>query len=332
MTLASCASTDTPSEGSGSSGSADYGDINIQLSYIKNTEFAGEFLAIENGYFDDAGFGEVTTTAGGSSAVSAEAQVATGEALIGISSPLITAPAVVQGAEIKIVGATYQKNPFDLVSTVAEPIDSPADLKGKTIAVSDFNSLVWQAFLAANDLTTDDVTTVPYTNGPDQLASGQVDGYNSYTTGFTGMVGTDDIPTQEFLLADEGLPMVAEVLLASQDTIDNHRDELEAALTAIARGWNDAIADPANATTLTVEKYGKDQDFDYDSQFAAISVQQTLMVTPDTDANGLLTITDELVDQTVAGLQLADIDITAEDLFDTSIIDDVYEANPDLIK
>ncbi|WP_161580385.1 ABC transporter substrate-binding protein [Subtercola vilae] len=329
IALSACSSGASTSP-STSGAAASYGDIDIQLSYLKNTEFAGEFFADKNGYFTSAGFNSVSLTAGGSSAVSAEAQVATGKSLIGISSPLITAPAVVKGAAIKIIAADYQKNPFNVVSLASSPLKTAASLKGKTIAVSDFNTLAWQAFLAANNLTSDDVKTVPQTNGPDQLASGQVDGYNGYTTSFTGTVGTAKTPSVQFLLADQGLPLVGETLVASQDTIDNHRDELKAALKAIIKGWKDAVADPATATKITVETYGKDQNFNYDSQLAAITIQNTLMVTDDTKANGLLTITPALVDQSITALKLAKIDITADQLFDTSVINDVYKENPDL--
>jgi len=331
VALGASACGGSDSDASGSSGSSDgFGDIEIQLSYIKNIEFSGNYLAVEKGYYTAAKFGKVTLTAGGSSATNAEAQVASGQSFIGISSPLITAPAVVAGAEIKIIGADYQKNPFNIVSLASAPFKGPADMKGKTVAVSDFNSLVFQAFMAANQLTKADVTIVPFTDGEAQLASGQVQGYLGYTTDFKGVAGNDDQPTVEFLLADEGLPMVAEVLLAAQDTIDNHRDALKAALVATIKGWKDALADPAAATKLTVEDYGKDQDLDEAGQLAAFTKQATLMVTDDTRANGLMTITPQLVDETIAGLQLADIEITAKQLFDTSVIDEVYSENPDL--
>jgi len=330
--LAACGSEDdtASSGGSGDSGSG-YGDIDVQLSYIKNIEFAGNYLAVENGYYTEAGFGTVTLTAGGSSATNAEAQVASGQSFIGISSPLISAPAVVAGAEIKIIAADYQKNPFDIVSLVSAPLNTPADMKGKTIAVTDFNSLVFQAFMAANSLTENDLSIVPYTDGEAQLASGQVQGYLGYTTDFSGVAGNDNQPTQEFLLADNGLPMVGEVILAAQSTIDDERDKLKAYLVAHIKGWKDALADPQAATDITVENYGKDQDLDPEGQLRAFNKQTTIMVTPDTEANGLFTITPELIDDTIAGLQLADVDITAEQLFDTSVIDEVYSENPDLI-
>ncbi|PRY17224.1 ABC transporter substrate-binding protein [Kineococcus rhizosphaerae] len=331
--LSACGGDDSSaSSGSGGSGgSGDFGDIGVQLSYIKNIEFAGNYLAVDDGHYTDAGFGTVTLTAGGSSATNAEAQVASGKSFIGISSPLITAPAVVAGAEIKIIAADYQKNPFDIVSLKSAPLSTPADLKGKTVAVSDFNSLVFQAFMAANRLSKTDVTIVPYTDGEAQLASGQVQGYLGYTTDFSGVAGNDDQATTEFLLADNGLPMVGEVVLAAQSTIDDDRDKLKAYLVATIKGWKDALADPELAVKTTVEDYGKDQDLDSANQLSAFTKQTTLMVTEDTKAHGLFTITPDLVDDTVAGLQLADIDITAEQLFDTTVIAEVYQENPDLV-
>lgn len=325
LALTGCSTSSTAS--SSASGKADYGDITIQLSYLKNTEFAGEYEAIEQGYFTDAGFGTVTLTAG-AGAVSAETQVATGKALIGISGPLITGPAIQKGASLKIIGAEYQKNPFDIVSLKSAPISTPAELKGKTIAVFAPSELYWDAFIKANGISADDVKVVPYTDGASQLASGQVDGYMGFATSFTGTVGKKNLPAQHYLLADEGLPGAAETLFASTDSITNDRPKLVAALGAIAKGWKYAIAHNEEATKLTVDKYGKSQDYDYDEQLAAIKAQDALQVTDETKANGLLTLSTKLQDETVAGMKLAGIDLTTDQLFDASLIADAYKNDP----
>lgn len=324
LALAGCSSG-----GGAAAGGAPYGDADIQLSFLKNYEFAGFYKAIDEGYFADEGFGEITLTAGGSSAASAEAQVSTGASFLGVATPLNTAPAILEGAELKIIASDYQRNPFNIVSAVADPIASPDDLVGKTIALGDFNTLVWRAFLAANGIPEGDVDTVPYTD-PSQLASGQVDGYLGYTTGFRETIGTNDLPVQEILLADHGLPILAEVIIASQESIDEERDRVQAALTALVRGWKSALDDPEGSVDAVIENYGKDQNFDRDAQFLGFTRQAGLMQTEDTERNGLLTISPELIDQTVETLGFAGIDIEADELFDTSIIDDVYAENPDL--
>ena len=44
---------------------ARFGEIAVQLSWIKNIEFAGEFMADSKGYYTDAGFSKVDLLAGG---------------------------------------------------------------------------------------------------------------------------------------------------------------------------------------------------------------------------------------------------------------------------
>ena len=55
LTLAACSSGSTAAEDGGDA-SADFGALTLQLSWIKNAEFAGEFFADSNGYYEDAGF------------------------------------------------------------------------------------------------------------------------------------------------------------------------------------------------------------------------------------------------------------------------------------
>lgn len=330
LLLTACSSSDdSTADATGSSGDGGFAPVSVQLSWLKNTQFAGEYVAVEDGLYTDAGFEEVTLTAGGSSATSAEAAVAGGQALVGLSSPLITAPAIQAGAEVKIIGATYQRNPFALVSAASAPIEGPDDLAGKTIAVSDSNTLVWNAFLAANDIDTTEVTTVPLSD-TSMLTTGQVDGYIGYTTSGASTLVQAGFDAVEFLLADEGLPIVGEVLVASQADIDERPEELKAFLLATVQGWQAALDDPERAVSLTVDKYGKDQEYDRDAMTLAFDRQAELIATDDTEANGLLTITDELQQGTIDSLAFAGIDITADELFDLSLLDEVLSENPDV--
>ena len=81
-----------------------------------------------------------------------DAVVAAGKAFVGISSPDITAAAILQGADLIIVGAQYQKNPFCIMSLATKPIHTPQDMIGKKIGVQSTNESVWKAFLKANNI------------------------------------------------------------------------------------------------------------------------------------------------------------------------------------
>src|SRR5262249_14601051 len=109
-----------------------------QLSWIKNVEFAGMYIADTNGYYKDAGFSAVELLAGGPN-VSQDSVVAAGKALVGISSPDITGAAILKGAPIVAIGAQYQKNPFAIMSLATNPINTPQDLIGRKIGVQATN-------------------------------------------------------------------------------------------------------------------------------------------------------------------------------------------------
>ena len=56
-----------------------------------------------------------------------------------------------------------------------------------------------------------------------------------------------------------------------------------------------------------------------------------MIVSDDTKANGLFTLTEALQTQIITALGEIGITITAEDLFDLSMLNEIYEANPGLI-
>jgi hypothetical protein len=58
--------------------------------------------------------------------------------------------------------------------------------------------------------------------------------------------------------------------------------------------------------------------------------ENTVILTEDTAANGLFTISDELLSENIDTLALAGIDITQDKLFDMSVLSEVYDENPDL--
>jgi ABC-type nitrate/sulfonate/bicarbonate transport system substrate-binding protein len=327
LAFAGC-SSNAPAASS-SSGPADFGAINVQLSWLKNTEFAGEYLAIDNGYFADAGFSDVTLTAGGSGSTSAVTAVSSGQAFVGISGPLQVAPAILEGAEVKIIASGYQKNPFDIISLAEDPIADPEAMVGKTIAVSDANILIFEALLEANSIDPASVTVVPFSD-TSQLTSGQVDGYLGYTTSGPYALNLQGYDATEFLLADYGMSIVSEVYVATDEAIANQRDEIKAYLKALIEGWHAALSDPEAATTAAVNDYGKEQNYNFEQQLNAFNVQATLQLTPDTEANGLFTMTSDLIAANIDTLALVGYDITAEQLFDLSLLDEVYAENPDL--
>ncbi|WP_369053822.1 ABC transporter substrate-binding protein [Kineococcus terrestris] len=320
--------------GSGSGGAEGFGDIAVQLSWIKNIEFAGEYFAIERGYYAEEGFGTVDLLAGGAAGTAAEAMVLSRRAQVGLSAPTLTAPAIVnEGAPLKIIGATFQLNPFCLVSVEERtPVRTVEDLAGKRIGVqTGGNEQIFAGFCTANGVDPSTFTIVPVQYDPSVVASGEVDAFMAYLTNEPILLAGQGLTPVTLGFAEQGLPFVAETFTVLQSTIDEQRDMLKAFLRAEVRGWTDAVADPAESARLAVEVYGADLDLELEEQTAEAEAQNELVVTDDTRANGLFTMTEELVQENVEALAVIGTDIAAEQLFDLTLLEEVYAEDPGLI-
>jgi ABC-type nitrate/sulfonate/bicarbonate transport system substrate-binding protein len=303
----------------------------LRLFYTETVEFAGSYIADTNGYYKAAGFSSFELISGGPSATPVETDLVAGKALFGISSPDLVASAVVRGgAGIKIIGAEYQKNPFAMLSMASKPIRTPRDMIGKKIGVSPIGEPVWAAFLKANHIDPNSISKVPVQFDPTPLTIGVVDGWVAYLTNEPIVLRSRGFKVETFLFADHGYPLAGDVYVATDNAIKEHRDAVKAFLRAEIRGWKEALADPALGIRLAVEKYGKNLGLTVAEQTQQFNAQNTLILTDDTKKNGLFTMTPELIAENIATLKLGGINVTAAQLFDLSVLTEVYRENPSL--
>lgn len=340
LAFSACSSSTTPTAAdSGDAESASYGDISVQYSWIKNEEFAGEFYAYDEGYYDEAGFGTVTGIAGPDTGV---AKLLSGSVQIALSDAASIGAAVAeQDAPLKIIGATFQKNPFTIVSLAdGADIATPEDLKGKKIGVQDSNASVFAALLAANDIDASELTIVPVDFDPTPLMNGEVDGFMAYLTNEAITVEMAGYPVTNLAYAENGVPYVAETFSVTDQYLAENKDLLKAFLLAEIKGWTHTFTDPIDEIVAKVTEHYNESaaagdltfgDLDPAKVKAGIEAQAKLISTEETEANGLFTISDELKDQTLASLKAAGWDLSADELFDTTIIDEIYAENPDLV-
>jgi ABC-type nitrate/sulfonate/bicarbonate transport system substrate-binding protein len=227
--LAGCATADDAPAGEGDSVS--YGELNLQLSWIKNEEFAGEFLADANGYYEEAGFTKINMTAGPSTGT---AELLSGTADVALSDAISVGSVIAEEeAPLTIIGATYQKNPFTILS-LAEGgnILTAEDMIGKKIGVQDSNASLFAALLASNGIDASELTIVPVLYDPSVLINGDVDGFMAYLTNESLTVAAQGFEVANLPFADNGLPFVAETFTTTDRYIADNREKLKAFLYA----------------------------------------------------------------------------------------------------
>ncbi|MGN7799693.1 ABC transporter substrate-binding protein [Leifsonia sp. 22587] len=320
------------SAGSSATSKGNLGQLNYAFSWLNDVTQAGPYIANTEGYYTKAGFSSVKFISGGPSAVSVLTQLANGTAQFGVSSPTEIVGANKNGASFRVIGAMYQKDPRAIVSLAGKPLKTPADLKGKTIAVSDADKPFMKAFLEVNGLKDSDVNIVPFQYDPAPLVAGQVDGILDYSTNSPISLKEAGQNPVVMMFSDFHWATVTQTYVASTDQISKNRAVLKAALLADIMGWRADIADPKKGAELAVNKYGKSLKLNLDNQVAANQAEVALMKTPDTEKNGILTVTDELQKDTVKTLALSGVKTSANDLFDLSLLNEVYKEHPELKK
>ena len=269
----------------------------MQLSWIKNIEFGGEYMADSKGYYTEAGFDAVELVSG--PVASADALVLAGNVDVGISAPDATARFIVeQGAPLKIIGNTFQKNPFCILSIEeGKPIRTVADLVGQDASASRpaptrrSSRACWPPTGSTRRAS----SRSSCSTSPTPLTEKTVDGFMSFLTNEPFLVKADGFTPVTLAFADNGLPLISESFVVLQETIDSERGKLKAFLLAEIKGWNDAVADPPAAAELAVTTYGADLGLDVAGQTEQATAQNDLIVSADTKANGLFTATDAAI-------------------------------------
>lgn len=296
--------------------------VALQLSWLHSTQFAGSYIALQNGWWREAGL-EVSLLSGGPNAP-VEPPVVSGAALVGVSAADYTAAAVAEGAPFKIIGVAMQKNPFAIVSLPANPVNTPADLAGKRIGMALANMPVLQALCTLNGVDIDAIEVVPTQYSPQPLVAGEVDCLLAWETDLPVALTIQGVENVTMLLADHGYSVHSQTYIATDDSLANRRAEVVALMAGEVRGWDAYRADTVAATDLTLGMF-PDAGLDRDTQLLQAARQVPLMFSDLTDANGFGWWTDETVAANIETLALLERTVTA-DLWDRSILEEVHGA------
>lgn len=321
------------SEGEDASG-GEFGELAIQFGWIKNAEFAGNYMADTFGYYTDEGFSSVELLGGGP-AVDPIAPLIAGDALFSYAASEQVAAAVTnEDAPLVVIGANFQTNPFCLLYESDSPLESAEDLRGKTIGVQAVNEPVWQAALEANGLEEgngpDQVNRIPVEFDPAPLVSGEVDGFFSFVSNEPNILRTEEgMDVGCLMLGDIGVDLYQQLYVTTQDNLENRFDELVAAMTAEVKGWQHAFADPEEAERLTLEVYGADLDLPVESQALELADQEELITAGDTAETGIFYMTEERIAENVELLNSIGFDVS-EDMYSNAVLDEVYADGTEL--
>ena len=157
VALAACSAPATDGGGSDDGEFEPLTSIRLQLQWLPQTQFAGYYAALDQGYFEEYGFDDVEILPSGGDIVPQDALVA-GDVDFAVAwVPKVLGTLEATGVELTDIAQVFQKSGTLQVSWADSGIDSVADFEGKRIGSWGFGN-EWEIFAAMADEGLDSTT------------------------------------------------------------------------------------------------------------------------------------------------------------------------------
>jgi len=229
-----------------------YGRARVRFAtdWRAQAEHAGFYQAVANGLYARLDL-NVEIIQGGPS-VNVPQLLAAGEVELGMgSNSFIPMNLTAEGAPVSVVAAFFQKDPQVLLAHPDAALRSIADLVGRPVLLADASITAFWVWLKARYGFTD-AEVRPYTFNPAPFLADPRAVQQGYLTSEPYTIETQGgFQPRVFLLADEGYPSYANMLLAPDGLIRDNRSVVARFIEASVEGWQSYLTeDPSPAETL----------------------------------------------------------------------------------
>ncbi|MEO5919673.1 MAG: ABC transporter substrate-binding protein [Pseudolysinimonas sp.] len=240
--------------------------IKLQLQWLPHSQFAGYYVALDQGYFEEEGFENVEIVPSGGDIVPQDA-LAAGDVDFAIAwVPKVLGTLEATGVELTDIAQVFQKSGTLQVSYKGDGITSPADFEGKRIGSWGFGN-EWEIFaaMAAEGLDASTVSITTQDFSMNALLDHDVDAaqamtYNEWAqilevvnpdTGELYQPEDFDVVSYE----DTDGAMLQDAIWADTVRLDDpaYADAAVRFLKAITKGWIYARDNPEDAAAITYD-------------------------------------------------------------------------------
>jgi len=225
--------------------------VTLQLKWTHAFQFAGYYMAKQNGYYRDAGL-DVEIRPGGPN-VDVIGQVLSGQADFGVAtSDLLLNYAA--GEPIKVLGVIYQHSPVVLLMRGDKPSSTMQDLIGKTIMIEDHAADLFAMFKRVG-VPLDQLNCMDHTGYIDDLLTSEAHAIFAYMGNEPYLL--DQMGMNYFILSPRsyGIDFYGDNFFTTQAMLEEDEAAVKGFREASIRGWQDAIENPEAAVDLILEKY-----------------------------------------------------------------------------
>lgn len=224
--------------------------IRFATDWRAQAEQGGFYQAVASGEYAKRGL-DVKIVQGGPG-VNVPQLLASGAVEMGMgSNSFIVMNLAQEKAPVKAVAAFMQKDPQVLIAHPGTGVEKIADLKGHPILLSDASITAFWVWLKSKYGFTDDQVR-KYTFNPAPFLADKRAAQQGYVTSEPYTIEKEaGLKPKVFLLADEGYPGYATMVLAPDNLIAKNPKAVQAFVEASAAGWREYLnGDPSKADAL----------------------------------------------------------------------------------
>ncbi|WP_310438911.1 ABC transporter substrate-binding protein [Sulfuricurvum sp.] len=215
--------------------------ISVKLQWADQFQFAGYYIAKEKGFYRDVGL-DVTIQKFDPKKLAID-EVMSGRSTYGIgrSSLLIDRMA---GKDVVVLAAIFQTSPFILLSQKSSDIQTPRDLIGKRIMMTeDFQDTISiRAMLNSQDIRMGELKFLEHSFNPMDIANGKTDVMACYISNEPFILKEKGIETNAINPEAYGFDFYSDILFTSDSEVRNHPKRVRAFVDATLKGWEYAFA------------------------------------------------------------------------------------------
>jgi NitT/TauT family transport system substrate-binding protein len=229
--------------------------VTLQLKWVPQAQFAGYFVALDKGYYRQAGL-NVTIKPGGPD-IAPEQVVASGQAQFGIDWLSALLASRDRGLPIQNIAQIYQASGMRLITFKSSGITSIQGFKHKRVGVW-FSGNEYQFMALMNKYhmspPSQYMTVVKQPFTMDSFLNHQMDVAHAMTYNELGVVYEHGVKPSQLRIWDYnklGVSILEDGIFANPTWAKAHRSTVVAFLKASIRGWKYSVAHPTEAGKIS---------------------------------------------------------------------------------
>jgi len=244
--LAACSGASAPTESS-------LETIRLPMGFIPNIQYAPYYVAVENGYFAEAGYEIEFDYSFETNGVNL---VGINEVPFAVVSGEQVLAARAQGAPVVYVMAWYQDYPVAIVTKTERGITTPQDLVGKQVGLPGLfgaNYIGLRAVLSANGIAETDLTlnAIDFTQ-VENLATDRQDAVVGYISNEPIQLRAQGYDVNVMAVRDY-VHLASNGIITNETMIANQPERVRDFIRALQRGLVDTLANPEEAFEISTK-------------------------------------------------------------------------------